>query len=727
MREKMMKGKLKSITTFLLTLAMVVGVFAYLPVKEAKADETYTYTLTFTAETGHTIVSDNVTGEIKIDGENYVVLKSGGTAIGTATVNSASSATITVTNGPEGKLNFGSEAFDLYVGETKVTPDMVFSTDTTITVKNPSGNGSGSNVSEYWIQFDGTVSGKKVTFSGMDGVTLDIDSQYDIDGGVFKIPQADFGTAFKVTGFNGSSMQVIIRGSGNYNQVLQVNGEGYVSIPAEAHVPMGEPLHFNIETANGGGNNNPDPQNPTNKNSGINLTYVTNETYTYLDNGVSTTKNYESEGADIAINGYMLNPGDTSLAYFEDGTNKVTFTFSTLWHMRYWDRIVINGNEYKVSDYLDYDDQTDWLNHYKGQIVGFDIPNVPLADVYDITVKVGRQSGGHVANFLWTGDPKQADGPDYIGHAHLEMIGLQYTVGGVTYTYNESDFAKEFYKDYVEYESDESLGYDEGSLVIPAGSKVTMRITPEYGYQVVASNMGAIQTTDSGVCEFTFTVGSGAAYFTADVKYVGNDVKATSEKVAGGDVTLASGSLSTGTARLTVSDVELSNDKITNFKAAAGDYDISTYVDIDLDQVFYRGSADSVWSNRIHRLNDYATITLKLEDGITADDIVIVHNIDDGDEFEIIEIESYDPATNTITFKTKSFSNYAIATKTKATDTTTTPATVTTTPAATTTTTTTNNTSPKTGDDMMMFVVLLAMSAVGLGIMTKSGLKKRLK
>lgn len=485
---------------------------------------------------------------------------------------------------------------------------------------------------------------------------------------------------------------------------------------------------FVEENSNPGPGNDPDPQNPTNKNSDINLTYVTNETYTYLDNGVRTTKNYESEGADIAINGYMLNPGDTSLAYFvEDGADKVTFTFSTLWHMRYWDSIVINGNEYKVSDYLDYDDQTDWLNHYEGQIVGFDIPNVPLADVYDITVKVGRQSGGHVANFLWTGDPKQADGPDYIGHAHLEMIGLQYTVGGVTYTYNESDFAKEFYKDYVEYESDESLGYDEGSLVIPAGSKVTMRITPEYGYQVVASNMGAIQTTDSGVCEFTFTVGYGAAYFTADVKYVGNDVKATSEKVAGGDVTLASGSLSTGTARLTVSDVELSNDKITNFKAAAGDYDISTYVDIDLDQVFYRGSADSVWSNRIHRLNDYATITLKLEDGITADDIVIVHNIDDGDEFEIIEIESYDPATNTITFKTKSFSNYAIATKTKATDTTTTPATVTTTPAATTTTTTTNNTSPKTGDDMMMFVVLLTMSVMGLGIMTKSGLKKRLK
>ena len=30
---------------------------------------------------------------------------------------------------------------------------------------------------------------------------------------------------------------------------------------------------------------------------------------------------------------------------------------------------------------------------------------------------------------------------------------------------------------------------------------------------------------------------------------------------------------------------------------------------------------------------------------------------------EIIKIDSYDPETNTITFKTKSFSNYAIATR----------------------------------------------------------------
>ena len=40
-----------------------------------------------------------------------------------------------------------------------------------------------------------------------------------------------------------------------------------------------------------------------------------------------------------------------------------------------------------------------------------------------------------------------------------------------------------------------------------------------------------------------------------------------------------------------------------------------------------------------------------------------MHNVHDGETFEIIPVESCDPATNTITFRTKSFSNYAIAVK----------------------------------------------------------------
>lgn len=481
-----------------------------------------------------------------------------------------------------------------------------------------------------------------------------------------------------------------------------------ISTPFNLPINANDNINFDVNFDKDNGNNT--PQTPTNKNATINLEHFTGTyEHTYTDEeGVTQTKteNYEI-GADISINGYMLEPGDNKLDYYlETGKTEVTFTFSTLWHLRYYDTVSINGTPYNVSDYLNYDNQKQWLDHYNGQIVGFDINNVPVADTYNIEVKVGRQWGSHIANFLWTGDPAQKDGEDYIGNAHLEMIGLEYTLDGTTYTYTEEEFSSgSFDKDYVEYESDESLNYDEGSLVIPAGSKVTMRITPKYGYQVVASNMGDIETTDNGVCEFTFEVGGGAAYFVADVVKVEDVVKATSDKVSSGEIALANGSLTTGTAILSVNDIELDSDKISDFEEAAGDYKIKSYLDIDLDQVFYRGSSDSVWSNRIHELDDYATITLKLEDGIDGNDIVIVHNVNDGDKYEIIEIESYDAETNTITFKTKSFSNYAIASKT--------------TSFVAEETKTTTGTNPITGDNIIMFISIFAIATLGVFITIK--------
>lgn len=483
-------------------------------------------------------------------------------------------------------------------------------------------------------------------------------------------------------------------------------------------------LNIDFEDNNGGNNN---PGQPTNKSANIILNHNTNATYQYE----GESKNFEI-GADVSINGFMLDHGESTLNYAADnGATTVTFNFSTLWHLKYYDSIVINGTSYNVSDYLDYDNQKAWLDHYDRQIVGFDIPNVPIADTYNISVKVGRQQGeGHIANFLWTGDPAQKNGEDYIGNAHLEMVGLEYTVGGTKYTYNENDFKSgSFDTDYVEYNSDESLSFDEGSLVIPAGSKVTMRITPKYGYQVISANLAqsGLTTTDDGVCEFTFTIGGGAAYFTADVVKFDDEVKAESEKVSSGDIKLPDGTVNSGTVRLSVNDIELDSTKTKAFENAAGDYNIKSYLDIDLDQIFLRGEVNSFWSNRIHELDDYATITLKLEDGVDGNDIVIVHNINDGDEYEVIPIESYDPETNTITFKTKSFSNYAIASKTTTNTTNNSVASNTTSNKTNNATTSVKPTSnPQTGDNIRMYINLFILSAGGLAIATLQ-LKKRRK
>lgn len=215
-----------------------------------------------------------------------------------------------------------------------------------------------------------------------------------------------------------------------------------------------------------------------------------------------------------------------------------------------------------------------------------------------------------------------------------------------------------------------------GWVMVYPGYKVDFEFVPEYGYQLTGIALNETPMDASSVMNhFTIEIpndkNAGNVHFAATFTKTEDIVKANSKTVDSGTIALGS-ALNGGSAQLTVNDIELSSDKIADFEKAAGDYTISDYLDIDLYNVFYKGKADAndVWSNEITELDKDATIAIKLAEGVSADDIVIVHNIHDGKEFEVLQIESYDAATNTITFKTKSFSNYAIATKASIKDTT---------------------------------------------------------
>lgn len=429
------------------------------------------------------------------------------------------------------------------------------------------------------------------------------------------------------------------------------------------------------------------------------------------------------------INGSMWDPSSPTISYnSEDTDTTVEFTFETLWINRYYDKIVINGVPYTVSDYLDFDDRTEWLMANHGsQTVDFTIPDVAKADTYNIVVKHGENNRPtFFATFLWTADPEQANGHDYIGHAKLEFVKAEYEVGGTTYTVTGEGIENKLVRegDFDSYHSDDGflsygvlrdVDFDDGSLTLPGDSKITMRVVPDYGYQVTSVNGdGEFTTTDDGVSEFTVEVPGGTAgYFQATVEKVDNTVNTPSKNVKSGEITLgknAASDIKSGTVRLSVEDIKLSSDKIANFQeeaSKAGDYTIANYLDINLDKILYKGTSEDVWPEQIHHLTDKALITLQLEEGVNASNIVIVHNIDNGEKFEIIPIESYDSETNTITFYTDSFSNFAIATKD-----------VTTTTTADTTVTNTSA-NPKTGDNIVMFITVFIISMLGTAVTIK--------
>ena len=393
--------------------------------------------------------------------------------------------------------------------------------------------------------------------------------------------------------------------------------------------------------------------------------------------------------------------------YYPDPDNQDTINLklSTLWHEKFVRNITINGHSYPVDELIDYDDQEDWLTHYEGQTVSIDLTvDKPEDNIYNIEADISKNPVHHIGNFLWTSDPDQEfernpetgeylldedgekiRGHDYIGHSTLALVAISFDLYESNYYCNVDDdscvitdltdeeaepticsiSAGECEIPFVEYDHDEGSEFEEGSLVIPAGARITMRVIPDYGYQVLNVNMADLEVNDDGVGEFTFTVPGGAAYFMADVVEMDNEVTIDSKKISSGAIDLGDQTtLSQGTARLEVSDVELSEEnkgKFVNLALGEG-YDVKNYLNISLSNIVYQGNEENAWEDEVHELNEPATITLQLEEGIDGNEIVILHEKDDG-TYEIIET-TYDPAARTISFKTSSFSNYAIASRT---------------------------------------------------------------
>ena len=463
------------------------------------------------------------------------------------------------------------------------------------------------------------------------------------------------------------------------------NGETCIANVRADFMPSDLPLMFEVQRrTNDGPENNLPPANTGSK--------------VVVSGGEGYKTSYKD--ARIAINGFPVvlddpqqnqNLGDEILEsvtfddfryYYDNEEDKgtVDISFSALFLSKYVGQVKIVGKTLNgevleesyttivnVSDIINYENRTDWLEHYSGQQVGFDV-EVAKADEYDIVVCLDEMEGYNIAigNFLWSDEEGAVGNDGYIGNATLELEKVVYEID----LNNDNDYNDEnevvtvegddlFNHKYIEYSPYGSIG----SLVVPEGALCTMKITPDYGYQVLTFGSNDNPIVTGNVSEFTFVAHKGNFHLSAQVIKVDDIVDAQSEKVKSGNIAIDNNEITTGTVVLTVDDMNPSEGKKQAFENEAGDYTISSYLNIDLNQVIYKGTAENVWSNELHELNEEATIQLELEENIDNNDIIVIHNIGDGDDYEIIEIEYYDSDTNTIEFKADSFSGYAIALK----------------------------------------------------------------
>ncbi len=258
----------------------------------------------------------------------------------------------------------------------------------------------------------------------------------------------------------------------------------------------------------------------------------------------------------------------------------------------------------------------------------------------------------------------------------------------------------------------QDLNKNNGWASIVPGSKVILRLKPNYGYQLTSITIND-KKLEAGEEQSTFEyiMPDTNVHISGIFEKVDDKVNTKSDKVKNGVIELNEKEIDTGTVVLSVEDINLSKEQISNFEKNANGYHISSYLNINLSQVIYKGNQENIWENELRELNNPAKITLKLEDGIDGNEVVIVHEKHDG-TYEIIPT-TYNSETNTITFSTTSFSNYAIASKTVALE----------------NNKKDNNVNPKTGDNVIIYIILFIVASIGIITLvivnTKKGKKSR--
>lgn len=266
---------------------------------------------------------------------------------------------------------------------------------------------------------------------------------------------------------------------------------------------------------------------------------------------------------------------------------------------------------------------------------------------YNIVVKKSTAVTPVPRTIIWAADRKDNSSlrdDDLLKNGTVEILDIKDEAG------NSIDLR------YVNQDLEKNTGV---AVVIP-GSTVVFRLKPDYGYQLTSIKINdEVLTAGEEQSTFEYVMPDTNVHISGIFEKVEDRVDAVAEDIKSGTVKLGEGELDSGSAILSVLDAEMSKEAKDDLAASVKEYKVSSYLNIKLNQILYKGTAEDVWSNQIKQLQNKATITLQLARDIDGDEFVIVHEKQDG-TYEVIPAV-YDAKNRTITFQTSGFSNYAIA------------------------------------------------------------------
>ena len=193
-----------------------------------------------------------------------------------------------------------------------------------------------------------------------------------------------------------------------------------------------------------------------------------------------------------------------------------------------------------------------------------------------------------------------------------------------------------------------------GHIAVEAGKQVTVRLTPDYGYQLkgVSLNGGVTLAPQDEVSTFTFTMPDTNVHFKGIFTQTQDEIKTSGTKVSSASVENGANAAPSGNLRLTVED---SDANTTNALAQVENAVSAEAVNLTLDQIVSKGDGTN-WENPVTQFGQPVKMKLKVADYDTAAgyEVVREHN------GNLTKLTTSVSENGTLTFETNQFSTYFI-------------------------------------------------------------------
>ena len=297
----------------------------------------------------------------------------------------------------------------------------------------------------------------------------------------------------------------------------------------------------------------------------------------------------------------------------------------------------------KVSLYVKYD--ANYMVQFMPNVAGIGFgENAPL--VLDGSGSQHIQIDKKVNTITWAYDDVRYGKDAYLEHGTAEIIAVNGTP------------VAQLPKDPDNFAANAG-NKDGGHFAADPGAKITIKLTPDYGYQLsgVQLNGGATLEAQKDVSTFTFTMPDTSVHFKGIFTKSEDAVVTTGNTVKNAAIANGANAANSGNLELKVSDNTEYNTAAAT--ALVSDAVAAEAVDLSLNQVVSKGNGTN-WETGITEFENPITLSLALKDYDANYDYTVVRN--HNGKLTALDTTAIN---GTVSFATNQFSTYVIVKKEK--------------------------------------------------------------